>query len=225
MLVKKWMSKPVITIESDASLMDASNLFRKKIISMLPVLKDGKLAGVVSDGDIKKASPSDATSLDIYELMSLVRQIKIHQVMSSPVVTINCDCTVDEAAALMLRKNISGMPVLDSHGQMVGIITKSDIFRCLVSFTGIANKGQVFAFRIKDRPGVIKGLTDILRRNGGRLSSILTSYDDIDQGFREVFIHTYDIVPEKFEEVVAQLHETAQVVYAADLERGLRRIF
>ncbi|MFH1154016.1 MAG: CBS and ACT domain-containing protein [Pseudomonadota bacterium] len=225
MLVKKWMSKPVISIESDASLMDASNLFRKKIISMLPVTQDGKLVGIVTDGDIKKASPSEATSLDIYELMSLVRQIKITQVMSSPVATISGDCTVDEAAAMMLRKNISGMPVLDDKGQMIGVITKSDIFRCLVSFTGIANKGQVFAFRIKDRPGIIKVLTDTIRQNGGRLSSILTSYDDIDHGFREVFIHSYDIAPDRFEPVVAQLHEAAQILYVADLERGVRRIY
>jgi acetoin utilization protein AcuB len=135
------------------------------------------------------------------------------------------DCTVDEAAGIMLKKNISGMPVLDDKGQMIGVITKSDVFRCLVSFTGVANKGQVFAFRIKDRPGIISVLTDIIRRNGGRLSSILTSYDDIDQGFREVFIHTYDIAPDRFEPVVTELHDAAQILYVADLERGIRRIY
>ena len=225
MLVKKWMSKPVISIQENASLMDASNLFRKKIISILPVVRDQRLVGIVSDGDIKKASPSDATSLDIYELMSLVRQIKITQVMSSPVETIRDDCTVDEAAAQMLRRNISGMPVLDGNGKMVGVITKSDVFRCLVSFTGVANRGQVFAFRIKDRPGIIKVLTDVIRKSGGRLCSILTSYDDVEQGFREVFIHSYDIPPDRFDPVVTELHEAAQLLYAADMERGVRRIY
>lgn len=224
MLIKKWMSKPVITIESDASLMDASNLFRKQTISMLPVMEKGAIAGIVTDGDIKKASPSEATSLDIYELMSLVRQITISQVMSKPVVTISSDCTIDEAAGLMLRKNISGMPVVNGSGRMEGIITKSDIFRCLVSFTGIASNGQVFAFKINDRPGIIKHLTDVIRGHGGRLSSILTSYDDIEQGFREVFIHSFDLDPDRFDLATRELQNVAQMTYAADLEQDIRKL-
>ena len=183
MLIKKWMSRSVITVEQDASLLDVSNLFRTKIISMVPVVSNGKPIGIVTDGDIKKASPSEATSLDIYELMSLVRKIRIDQVMSSPVVTVPCDRTVDEAAAMMLSRNISGMPVMGRNGRMEGIITKSDVFRCLVSFTGVANQGQVFAFKIKDRPGIVHTLINTIRDNDGRLGSIMTSYDDIDEGF------------------------------------------
>lgn len=225
MLIKKWMSSPVDTVNSDTSLIDASNLFRKKVISMLPVVDKGKIEGVVTDGDIKKASPSEATSLDIYELMSLLRKVKIREVMSKPVFTITEDRTVDEAARTMLLNNISGMPVVDKKGSLIGIITKSDIFRCLVSFTGAAREGQIFAFRIKDMPGTIKNLTDIIRVGGGRLSSIMTSYDDIEQGFRKVFIHAFDMPEENFEAVVEQLHDAAEMLYLADQTRKIRKIF
>ncbi len=225
MLIKKWMSRSVITVEKDASLVDVSNLFRSKIISMVPVVSNGKPIGIVTDGDIKKASPSEATSLDIYELMSLVRKIRIDRVMSSPVVTVPCDRTVDEAAAIMLSKNISGMPVMGRNGTMEGIITKSDIFRCLVSFTGVANRGQVFAFKINDRPGIVHTLMDIIRENDGRLGSIMTSYDDTDEGFRKIFIHTFDLAPDLFDPVVGKMRQAADMIYAADQERDRRILF
>ncbi|MEA1966826.1 MAG: CBS and ACT domain-containing protein [Thermodesulfobacteriota bacterium] len=225
MIVKKWMSRPVISIESDASLLEASKLFRQKIISMLPVMNKGKLSGVVTDGDIKKASPSEATTLDIYELMHMVGKIKIKTIMSTPVVTVSSDCTVDEAARIMLSKDISGMPVVDQKSNMVGIITKSDVFRCLVSFTGVAHKGQIFAFRIQDRPGIIKHLTEIIRNRNGRLSSILTSYDDVDKGFRKVFIYVFGIKPTEFNSLVVELNDAAKLLYAADQTQDMRRIY
>ena len=225
MLIKKWMSSPVTTIEADASVMDAAELFEKKVISMLPVLENGRVVGIVTDGDIKKATPSQATSLAVYELTSLLGKLKVSEVMSQPVFCTTEDRTVEEAASTMLMENISGMPVKDNRGHLTGIITKSDIFRCLVSFTGGAQKGQIFAFRITDNPGTIKTLTDIIRMGGGRLLSILTSYDDVDEGFRKVFIHAFDIPEENFDSVAAQLYDAGDMFFLADQIRNIRRIF
>jgi len=224
MLIKEWMSKPVIMIHHDESLNEAVKKFQTRVISMLPVLKDGKLAGILTDGDIKKAMPSEATSLDRFEIPALLDSVKVETVMSSPVITIQGDHTVDEAAVLMLKKGISGMPVVTGKGYIEGIITKSDIFRCFVSFTGVSNKGQIFAFILQDRPGVIKALTDIIRGSGGRLCSIMTSYDDMDEGYRKVVFHTFDIDPSRFDGVVEKLHESGTLYYVADLSRGLRRL-
>ncbi len=224
MLIKEWMSKPVITIDNDDTLNSAIRLFRTRVISMLPVLKDRKLVGIITDGDIKKAAPSDATTLDKFEIISLMDKVKIKTVMSKQVFTIREDYTVDEAAGIMLKKLISGMPVMDNSGRIKGIITKSDIFRCFVSFTGVSNRGQVFAFKLHDRPGVIKTLTDIIVNSGGRLSSIMTSYDDIEEGFRKVFFHTFDINPSDFEGLVERFHEAGELFYVADLSREFRKI-
>ena len=225
MLIKEWMSRSVITIDSESSLNDAAKLFRTRVISMLPVLKNKKLVGIITDGDVKKAMPSDATSLDKFEIPVLLDSVRVESIMSKPVVTIRVDHTVDEAAGIMLSKGISGMPVLSPSGKMEGIITKSDIFRCFVSFTGVSNKGQIFAFKLQDRPGVIKILTDIIRKRGGRLCSIMTSYDDIEEGYRKVFFHTFDLDPSNFDLLVEQFHGAGELYYVADLSRGFRQIF
>ncbi|SLM32524.1 AcuB3 [Desulfamplus magnetovallimortis] len=225
MLINEWMSRGVITIKNSDSLNDAMRIFQKKMISMLPVLSRGSLVGIVTDGDIKKAMPSDATTLDKYEIRSLMDSVKIESVMSKPVITIGKNHTVDEAAVIMLSKGISGMPVVNGMDDIEGIITKSDVFRCLVSFTGAAHAGQIFAFRIKDMPGIIKTITDVIRMGGGRLSSILTSYDDVEDGFRKVFIHSFDIPEANFDNVVEQLRESAQMLYLADQTRNIRKLF
>ena len=225
MLVKKWMSSPVNTVEADTSLMDVADLFEKKVISMVPVMEKGRIVGIVTDGDIKKATPSQATSLAVYELTTLLREVKIAQVMSTPVFFTTEDCTVEEAAQIMLLENISGMPVKDSQGHLSGIITKSDIFRCLVSFTGAATKGQIFALKISDSPGSIKTLTDIVRMGGGRLLSILTSYDDVEQGYRKVCMHAFDMPEENFDSVVSQLCDAGELLFLADQTRNIRKIF
>ncbi len=225
MLVKKWMSSPVNTVEVGTSLMDAADLFDKKVISMLPVMEKGRIVGIVTDGDIKKATPSQATSLAVYELTSLLRKVKITQVMSKPVFSTTEDSTVEEAAQIMLMENISGMPVKDSQGHLCGIITKSDIFRCLVSFTGAARQGQIFIVKISDSPGTIKTLTDIVRMGGGRLLSILTSYDDVEQGYRKVCMHAFDMPEENFDSVVSQLNDAGELLFLADQTRNIRKTF
>ncbi len=225
MLIKEWMSKPVITINHNESLNDAAKLFRTRVISMLPVLKDDDLAGILTDGDLKKAMPSEATTLDRFELPALLDSIRVESVMSRPVITIGSDHTVDEAASIMLQKGISGMPVKKHTGDMEGIITKSDIFRCFVSFTGVSTKGQIFASRLQDRPGLIKKFTDMIRKKGGRICSIMTSYDDIEYGYRKVFFHTFDIDREGFDSLVDVFNDLGQLYYAADLSRGYRKIF
>ncbi|MDA3787417.1 MAG: CBS and ACT domain-containing protein [Desulfobacula sp.] len=225
MLIKEWMSKSVITIDNKDFLTDAAKLFKTKVISMLPVIGDGKLIGILTDGDVKKAMPSEATSLDKYEIMSLLDKVTIESIMSRPVVTIQADHTIDEAAGIMLSNGISGMPVVSNGGKIEGIITKSDIFRCFVSFTGVSNKGQVFAFNLQDKPGIIKNLTDMIRNSGGRLCSIMTSYDDIEEGFRKVFFHTFDIEYDKFNDLLEKFRRAGQLLYAADLSRGFRKIF
>lgn len=204
MLIKEWMTRIAITIDSDESLNDALKLFQVRMISMLPVLKEGKLAGVVTDGDVKKASPSDATTLDRHEIATFMDTVTIESVMSKPVVTIRADHIIDEAAGIMLTKGISGMPVVDKIGKIKEVITKSDIFRCFVSFTGVSSKGQVFAFNLPDEPGSIKKLTDMVRNKGGRMCSIMTSYDDSEKGFRKGFFYTLDIDLDKFDTVVEE---------------------
>jgi len=96
------------------------------------VIKGGRLVGIVTRGDVREAEPSDATSLSIWEVNYLLSKLKIEQIMTRTITTIDQDATVGEAAKLMMEKKISGLPVIDNEGKLVGIITESDIFRTVV---------------------------------------------------------------------------------------------
>ena len=126
MLVSNWMSKNVITVDMDASMQDALKLMKENGIRMLPVLKKGKLVGVVTDRDLKRASASDATTLDIHELLYLISKIKVGSIMSKNLVTVPHNFTVEETAQVLLENKISGLPVVDQNGALVGIITQTD---------------------------------------------------------------------------------------------------
>jgi len=225
MLVKNWMSKQTVTIDLDQSMQEAMALMKKHAIRMLPVLKKGKLAGIVTDRDLKRASASDATTLEIHELLYLLSKIKVKDIMARDPITVPDDFTVEETAEVLLKNKISGAPVLDASGQVIGVITQSDIFRVLISLTGVGNRGIQFAFLIEDRPGSIKEVADIVREFGGRIASILTSYDNVESGFRKVYIRMHSIDRQKLGQLKDVLRQKARVLYMVDHRLNQREIY
>lgn len=131
-VVSEWMSKPVITVEPSTPLKTAHQIMKDCRIRRLPVVKDGHLVGIITSGDIREASPSDATSLSVWELNYLWDQLTVEHSMTRDPVTVTPETTILDAARLMLEKKISGMPVVDPTGHVVGILTESDIFKMLV---------------------------------------------------------------------------------------------
>ena len=101
-------------------------------IRHLPVVCEGQLVGIVTLGDIRGAEPSGATSLNIWEVNYLLSQLRVDEIMTPRPVTISVDDTLGEAAQLMLQHRIGGLPVVDRHGALAGIITECDIFRLVV---------------------------------------------------------------------------------------------
>ena len=225
MLVKNWMSKNVVTIDVVDSMEDAMKLLKQHGIRMLPVLKKGKLVGIVTDRDLKKASASDATTLEIHELLYLLTKIKVKDIMTKDPITVSPDYTVEETAQVLLESKISGAPVVDDGGQIVGTITQTDLFRVLISLTGVKNGGIQFGFQIEDRPGSIKEVEDIIREYGGRIVSILTSYDDVPMGYRKVYIRMQSIEPPMLEILKNKLSEIAAFLYMIDQRENSREIF
>lgn len=225
MLVKNWMSKKVITIDENDSMQEAINLIKQHKINMLPVMKKGKLAGIVTDRDLKKASASDATTLDVHELLYLISKIKIKDIMSKKPLTVPFDFTIEETASVLLENNISGAPVVDGNKQLVGIITQADIFKVILSLTGIAKRGIHFGFKVKDLPGSIKEVADIIRNYGGRMASILTSYEKVEHGFRNVYIRAYGVDRSRFKSLLSDLKDKAELLYYVDHTENKREIF
>jgi len=225
MLVKNWMSKPAITIDADASMHDAIKLLKNHNIKMLPVMEKGNLVGIVTDRDIKRASASDATSLEIHELLYLISKIKIREVMTKNPITVPQDYTVEETAEILLKHNISGVPVVDQFSDVIGTITQNDIFRILISLTGAEKRGIQFGVEVEDRPGSIKEVTDIIREYGGRMASILTSYDMAPEGYRRVYIRMYGIDRFKINKLKEAIGEKASLLYLIDRREVHRETF
>ena len=95
MPVKDWMSKDLVTIDADTSIMKASKVMKQNEIQHLPVLRKGRLVGIVSDRDLKEASPSKATTLDIHEMYYLLDKITVKSLMPKHLYTIAPGDTVE----------------------------------------------------------------------------------------------------------------------------------
>jgi len=128
-LVRDWMSCKVITVTPETTLPAVEQLMVSKTIRRVPVVDNGRLVGIVTYGDIRNARPSAVSSLNIWELNYLITRIKMSEIMTRDPITVSPETTIGEAAQKMLANMISGLPVLDSQGHLVGIITESDIFR------------------------------------------------------------------------------------------------
>jgi acetoin utilization protein AcuB len=225
MLVKNWMSKEVITVDADDSMQNAIYILQEQNIKILPVMDDATLVGIISDRDLKKASPSDATTLDMHELLFLISKIKVRDLMKKPVYIAKPDDTVEEAAALLLEKKISGLPVVDENNRLIGIITRSDIFRVLISLSGLGKKGIQFAIRIKDMPGIIKEVRELIHDYGGRTASILSSSDNAPDGYLNFYFRIYQIDRQKLPSLLDKIREKGTLLYMVDHRENKRTIY
>ena len=131
-LVREWMTTNVISVKREDPLPDVHRLMTDEKIRRAPVMDKGKLVGMVTLGDVLKAEPSAATTLSVWELNYVLYKLKIEKVMTPKPITISPDAFIGEAAQIMLQKKIGGLPVVETNGSVVGVITVSDIFRMVV---------------------------------------------------------------------------------------------
>jgi acetoin utilization protein AcuB len=136
MFVKSWMSKPAIIASPDMSIFDAARLMEVRHIRRLPVVREGQLVGIVTKSDLQAAV---GLSRRPEAALRKSRRIRIGKVMSARPVTVDPDDTLEMAAQIMLRKSISGLPVV-SEGKLVGIVTESDVFRALCTILGFQQR-------------------------------------------------------------------------------------
>jgi len=129
--VRSWMTERLITITPQTTLPEAQRIMFENKIRRLPVLKSGKLVGIVTLGDIREAKASDATTLSIYELNYLMDKLTAKDFMTPNPITIASDATIAEAARLMVKHKIGGLPVMEDD-KLVGIITEADLCRLLM---------------------------------------------------------------------------------------------
>jgi acetoin utilization protein AcuB len=166
MLIGERMSHPVITLPPDKPIIDALNLLRRERIRRAPIIKNGKLIGIVSDHDLLNASPSQATSLSIWEMNYLLSKITVSDVMSKNVITVDVNTPIEEAARIMADNKIGGLPVT-REGKLVGIVTETDIFKLFLELLGARDPGVRVTALIEDKPGQLAKLSQAITENGG----------------------------------------------------------
>jgi acetoin utilization protein AcuB len=170
MFVGERMSRPVITVSPDMPITDALIMLRKEHIRRAPVMKEGKLVGIVSEKDLLNASPSSATTLSVWEMNYLISKVKVKNVMTKKVITVSRDTTIEEAARIMADKKIGGMPVVDSD-RVVGMITETDLFKVFLELMGARDKGIRVTAAIEDKPGELAKITKAIADAGGNFVS------------------------------------------------------
>ena len=176
MFVRMWMTKDVITVPPDVPIMEARDVMKQHMVRRLPVVKDERLVGIVTQGDIQEAGPSGATSLSIWELNYLLARITVEEIMTpvDELVTVSPDEPIEQAAHLMRKNKVGGLPVVEDTDKLVGIITESDIFDIFIELLGVRRDGTRLTLELEDRPGALLEALEVLKAHDANVLSIVT---------------------------------------------------
>lgn len=178
MLVRNRMIHAPVTVAPDTSFSDAYRLIREKKIRHLPVVdKKGKLIGIVTQKDLLHASPSSATALSVFEINYLLTTLHVREVMSSPPITVQEDTPIEEAAKVMVQNEIGCLPVIQD-GNLVGLITETDIFRAFVEILGRGEAELRITLRVPDVRGELARLAAVIAELGGNICSSASFQSD-----------------------------------------------
>ena len=212
MQVEKRMKPDPITVRPEDFFRQAMTLIRQRGIRHLPVVQGDRLVGIVTDRDIRQASPSPATSLEIHELHYLLEKVRIHEIMTKKVYSVAPDTPIEEAARLMLTHKIGGLPVL-KEGTLVGILTETDILRAFMEVMGIQQEQTRLELVLEDRPGAFLEVCRIIQEQGGDIISVVTAMAARHGEQTKVLIFRLEGV--QVEPLVAQLETDGHTVLSA----------
>lgn len=196
MLVRDRMSKEVVFINSTTTILEAEKIMKEKEIRRLPVVDRDKLVGIVTYNDLLEAEPSKATTLSRFELTYLLSKMNVSEIMEKKVITIKPDIPIEEAALIMKKNKVGGLPVVEET-RVIGMITESDIFDVLVETLGVELGGTRITLELLEKPGELHRVTRIVSQFMVNILSLATFYVNEKPNIRYVVIRiaTYDYKP------------------------------
>ncbi|MBR0099848.1 MAG: CBS domain-containing protein [Treponema sp.] len=204
MIVHDFMTKNPIYTNPKELIANVKNMMDREQITKVPVLDDsGKLIGVITKTDLKKTMPSNATTLDIYELSYLLSKITVEKVMKKQPITIQKDATIEEAAKIMSEKGISSLIVMDGE-VLSGILTKTDLFRAVVDMFGFKYDGVRVEVELSDNPGELAKISKAIADQNGKIVSVITA-DGSDVSKRLVTIKIIGLKKEQVEDILGKV--------------------
>ncbi|MDC7220923.1 MAG: CBS domain-containing protein [Spirochaetales bacterium] len=178
MIVKDRMTKNPYTVNSDASLADARDLIKREKVDSLPVVdKKGHLVGLVTEKDVLYASPSNCTTLDVFEIHTLFAQMTVADVMNTEPLTLSPDTHVEDAARLIQENNVDGVCVTDGE-LLVGIITESDLLSVFMELFSAHRKGVRATALCPQERGELAKLSNALYDGGADILAFCNTRGD-----------------------------------------------
>ena len=202
MIIRDVMTRDPICVTENTSVTEAKQIMTTKKISKLPVLNSSKkLVGIITKNDIAKVSPSEATTLDMYEISSLLAKLTCGKFMTKKVITIEETDIIEDAAKIMADKNIGCLPVVKDD-VVIGIVTESDLFGLFVAM--FAREGGVRAnFQQVDKPGQLAKILGEIAEAKGNIISVITR-ESKESGKRRLTIKATGITIEQMREILVK---------------------
>jgi acetoin utilization protein AcuB len=184
LLVRNWMTENLVTLSPEASVAEALTLCRKRRIRHIPILEEGRLVGIVSDRDLRDASPA----LSDPERARTLQEIRVADVMSREVITVDPQDSIENAAQQMYELKIESLPVVAERAvadggsavveqELLGIITSSDVMRALVTLAGLPEPGCRIEVSVPNREGILAEIAGKIRDLGVDIVSVLSDPD------------------------------------------------
>jgi acetoin utilization protein AcuB len=207
MYVGLKMITDVISVTKDTLITEANELMEKNRLWMLPVVKKEKLIGYVTKEDVRTALPSPATTLSKYELPEVMSHVTVADFLRTEnIVTVRPETEIEQAAALMVEQNLSGLAVVTEVGKLIGYINRSVMLDVLVEEMGLHRGGSRFAIEFKDRPGVMADVSGLISMMGLNFVSAASFYHN-NECILVFRVQTADLSP-----ILAELEERGYTV-------------
>jgi acetoin utilization protein AcuB len=225
MLVRDWMSTKVVTVDVNATMHEAIDLMTDNDINMMPVMEKGRLVGIVTDRDLRRASPSDAVMLDVRQILYHMSRVEVGAIMNRTCITVKPDDTIEETAETLLSNKISGCPVLDAEKNLVGVFTKHDMYKAMLSLGGFDSRGIRFGLLIERDETIPGKLAGIIRDAGGAVAAMTYSVQRAPEGKALLFITTAHMTPDQLASVKSAIKGNAELLHVVDFWTKDREVF
>ncbi|MDQ3965068.1 MAG: CBS and ACT domain-containing protein [Actinomycetota bacterium] len=165
--VRDAMTREVITLGPDASAAQALGVCRVNNIRHLPIVERGRLVGLVSDRDLRDVSPPRGTG----DEENTLGWVRVRDIMTRELITIHPLDTIEHAARELADRRIGCLPVV-ADGELVGIITSSDMMHTLMELVGAHGPGSWIEVEVPNEPGMLAEVTNVIRERHVNIASV-----------------------------------------------------
>ncbi len=177
MFVSETMRTDLITVNPATKLFDARKMMLDKRIRHLPVIDEGgMLVGIVTDRDMRDAMPSSLLSEKDYEkVMRKILDYTVNDIMTKNLLTVSGYFTIQDTLMVIQKKKVGALPVVDEEGKLTGILSTRDLLASFVNIMGIGEPGTLLCLLVKEQPGQLKKIIDVVTEENVSLGSVLVA--------------------------------------------------